>query len=183
MGQRLVMKIISDESAMVTVYYHWSAYSIAALYEAKKFLDAYKWQPSNMSTMARIISALESVGARVESEKCVNALRETFNYECNREDLNRNNGLIAYTDEMMTQHENYGEGFLDIYLDDEIVCSSCYMFLPEQSEDDDEPIHIDFNFEEISFDELNYAIGYFSNMCYCNKFLFEYENEVIELIE
>lgn len=50
MGQRLIIKVYEDKNSMdeyrkgaiCSIYYHWSAYSISALYEAKNLVEAIR---------------------------------------------------------------------------------------------------------------------------------------------
>ena len=187
MGQRLVMSIYDedDEEPIVNVYFHWSAYSMAAYCEADKFINALYNIERTGSTTLDVIQALESFGARVlEGDR--ELVKRDFSYEPRKDDMNRNEGLIAYSEELKNNNMSYAEGEIEIFLNNETINNICF-WITDNVEEELENIYIpwiDYNLENISFDELERTLNTLDNMVRDRTYIYKSAyRDYVHLIE
>lgn len=185
MGQRLVMNIYDDDDEpIVNVYFHWSAYSRAAYYEASRFIDALYNMERTGSTTLDVIKALESFGARVLEDDRELIIKD-FNYKPREDNMDRNEGLIAYSADLKNNNMIYAEGEIDVILSSEEIINYCFWVGDEEDEydDEEEPPQID-NLEYATFNTLEQVMATLDNVV--NNNVFAYRNEcgdIIHLIE
>lgn len=123
MGQRLNVEIWNNGKVLANAYYHWSAYTESAaeiVCDALNYINSNPIQDDNDLLYA--IRILEATGAgltdrEIEHAKTIPALDgETF-AECG----GRNEGLIAISDEGISETRDWQEGAAHIYLDEKRV--------------------------------------------------------------
>lgn len=132
MGQRLVANVYknkNDNWPIMTIYYHWSAYTIQAMLEGQKILECYRERKKYLPVLPALIISLETVGVRLDPDeryKLYNEFNEEFeDYKFSDKNIDRNYGLIATTEEgIETQHE-WAEGEIDVYLQEEMIYNHC----------------------------------------------------------
>lgn len=124
MGQRLVISIIKDEKRIAALYYHWSAYSVSALYETRHVINCLSTLEPEDDIRLKLIRFVEERGGGIAScdnreHARIQAMypKETFKTE----GYSRNNGLIALSEEGMNDLYSWSEGDVDINLDDNTV--------------------------------------------------------------
>lgn len=122
MGQRLVITIHAFNEDIAKIYYHWSAYTTSALQEAKDIIDNVNWfdATSKDELILRITRQLEECGGGVNIRDR-KAFKKKYPNETFKDDINRNYGLIAITDDGMGELEYWSEGDLTIDFDEETV--------------------------------------------------------------
>ena len=171
MGQRLVITVVQNETDLAKIYYHWSAYSVCALEEAKQLIDhilTHKTMDNDLRL--QLVKYLEANGGGIdggyESEefKTFSKLypNESFN-EC----PSRNDGLISFTKAGMRDMQRWSEGDIFIDLDSKMLYNTVFSIdtIEELREWYDEDIKLedipeyDINIDEIPFDEIGDVIN------------------------
>ena len=180
MGQRLIMEIYENrdsEKPLLNVYYHWSAYTIAAYMEANNFIESlYNRVERTDSLLLDCVIALELVGARLtENER--SEIKKLYNYDAREDNINRNNGLIAFTEKGMTESKEYGEGYIEIFLQEEEVNNLCLLIETEDALEDmeinvDDVITINQDLETATFDNIIYVIDLLQNLINSKNYIY-----------
>lgn len=179
MGQRLVISIYKDnkesQEPIMAIYYHWSGYTTSALYEAREIINNYKkYEAANKEDYFKnLILALEDAGARIEPCELEYAIKTHPEIDFKTDDVNRNNGLIAISDNGISNIQNYSEGDLNIYLEEELVQNLCLMYYAniEQFNEyqgvnldiEDIPL-LDIDFDNIKFEEIGFVLEEIKNL-------------------
>ena len=198
MGQRLVMNIYPSQGAepIMNVYYHWSAYTSAALYEALKFVVNYQDTGCPVTDSLR---ALEAAGARIV-ENDVNFAINELNYEPMRDNVDRSNGLIAISEHERLDNETYAEGLSHVYLQEQTFVNDCCMWFDdfdelvewyEIEEDEldnfkDEILDIPTmgNLTELFFSEMEDAMAQMHNLVSSGHFKYRMEDgTIVSMVE
>ena len=194
MGQRLVINIIEDNKRIANIYYHWSAYTVSALVEAKDLINSGVFAGnSGKALQLNLIRYIESVGGCIDggadSEE-YQAISEMFPDEVFKADGSRNAGLIAITPDGMEQLESWAEGILEINLDTDMIYNSVYCLADleeynswwdeeDQKKLEDIPERTDINIDSIPFGDLEDMIDRLYNI---KGFVFRQGEEIYELI-
>lgn len=134
MGQRLVITVDMDGEDICKIYYHWSAYSLSALYRVRDLIPVLGKEGDTVLNITRF---LESQGGGIDegtSGKEYEAFKEKYPDEEFSDDVNRNEGLIAITQAGMDDMQGWSEGDITINLDDDMIyndviwhCESGYL--------------------------------------------------------
>lgn len=151
MGQRLVVTVHAFDEDIATIYYHWSAYTTTALQEAKDIIDKVDWfNASNKDELIfRITRYLESCGGGVDIYDR-KVFGEKYPGEEFSNDVDGNYGLIAISEDSMTQQQNLSQGDLTIDFDAEKVYNDV-MFTYESDEEFKQD-RLDAGFEDDNID-------------------------------
>lgn len=193
MGQRLVITVHAFDEDIATIYYHWSAYTTSALQEAKDIIDNVDWfNSSNKDELIlRITKHLESCGGGVfvDDRKL---FEEKYPDEKFDDDVSRNDGLIAISEETMERMQDWAQGDMTIDFDTEKVYNDV-MFTYESDEefkqdredagfedDDIDPKNIKkvlIDPSEVHFFALDSAIKTLDDLQFCRYF-----GQIYELI-
>lgn len=186
MGQRLVITIHAFNEDIAKIYYHWSAYTTSALQEAKDIVDNVNWfdATNKDELILRITRQLEECGDGVNIRDR-EAFKKKYPNETFKDDINRNYGLIAITDDGMEELEYWSEGDLTIDFDEETVYNEVMFtyvsdeeFRQERAdsgyEDDDIDVknikHLLFDPTEVHFFALDLAIKTLDGLQFCRYF-------------
>ena len=180
MGQRLVINIIKDNERIANIYYHWSAYSVSALYEAQKLLDSGVFDGCNSTAemQVKLIHFIESIGGCIDGgnySKEYQEISKMFSKETFKADGSRSKGLIAITPDGMESMESWAEGILEINLDEDMIYNSVYNLLTleeynnwrdeeDQKKLEDIPERADINIDSIPFGDLEDMIDRLENI-------------------
>ena len=193
MGQRLVITIRAFNKDIAKIYYHWSAYTTSALQEAKDIIDNVNWfnTTSKDELILRITRQLEKCGGGVDIRD-QKAFKKKYPNETFKDDINRNYGLIAITDDGMEELERWSEGDLTIDFDAEKVYNEVmFTYVSDEEfkqeredagyEDDDIDVNnikqILFDPTEVHFFALDSAIKTLNGLQFCRYF-----GQIYELI-
>ena len=191
MGQRLIMNIHKNrgEEPIINVYYHWSAYSRSAYCEAQDFINAYDSIEKTGVLETDIIRALENIGARVEIEDR-QYVHEQLGFEPLEDNLDRNKGLIALSEEQRLTNLDYAEGEIQIFMNDKDIDNLCFWEEDEiefyEMHDEDKIIEIPQidDLEYTTFDDLEVTLYTLDNMTRSNIYQYRnMNNRIISLIE
>lgn len=129
MGQRLVANIYQNKDQhrpIMSIYYHWSAYTIPALIEGYKIIDCYKNRRKEyLPLIPSLIMSLETIGIRIDPDDRDYMEINYAKYKFDREKINRNNGLVAVTEEQIMEQRLFAEGEINVYLEEEEIYNYC----------------------------------------------------------
>lgn len=124
MGQRLVVTVKKNQEDICKLYYHWSAYTTSALMETR---DIIQWidECEDDDIVLHLIRCAEENGGGIQDGVDGNE----WNYisrlypDCafKSEPINRNNGLIAISEEGMAEMQRWSEGDVEIDIDSRTV--------------------------------------------------------------
>ena len=133
MGQRLVVTIERNKKSIAKLYYHWSGYTLDALYNTRDIVQCiYNHKDeTDKEMLLRLIRFCENNGGGIDGGngsdawKYITAMfpNETFKSE----GISRDNGLIALNEEYMLAMQRMSEGDVYINLDTDQVdfCVYC----------------------------------------------------------
>ena len=142
MGQRLVVSIQNEGKELATVYYHWSAYTVSALYEVSKLVKCIfnHKDETEEELKLRLIRFCEENGGGINGNpaefKYIQDLypNETFI----RENYSRNDGLIDLSKDGRAQSHSWSEGDVEIYIDEERINNGVFGYFSDYDEYCDE---------------------------------------------
>lgn len=201
MGQRLVVTVKNNGKDLAKIYFHWSAYTVSALMEARRIVDCiceedYK---TEKELQLRLTHFCEENGGGIDGGsdspefKYIQKMfpNETFKSE----GINRTYGLIALSESGMNDLQNWSEGDLDIILDEDLIINYVYFGYDnfeeykENRSDWDDDFDKDMKLEdipdirydlcEIGFDDIDDVIAELNTV---NEFVVKNGNEIFELI-
>lgn len=139
MGQRLNVEIISKGRTIANVYMHWSAYTSSSLDITKDFITVFSDIKSedleNLSEIYRRIK-IAALGSSVTPDE-VNRLKDTHPEITAMDNVNRNDGLISFTEEGIEENRNWEEGRVSIDIENKTVDFRVYY---DNTNEDDEYI-------------------------------------------
>lgn len=125
MGQRLIISVETKGEPIAKIYYHWSAYTVSALYETKKVIQCiYNHKDETIKELQlRLIRFCEKNGGGIRGNddeyKYIQAMfpGETFLTD----EYSRNEGLIAISKTGMEELQYWSEGDVIIDLDEDEI--------------------------------------------------------------
>lgn len=133
MGQRLVITINQYGEDIAKLYYHWSAYSLSALQEARDIINVlYDDENEEKDLRLRLIRFCENNGGGIDggenSEEWKRITEMYPNEVFKKDNISRNYGLIALSKEGMENIQTWSEGDIYINLDEDEVINyvNCY---------------------------------------------------------
>ena len=201
MGQRLVVTVKNNGKYLAKIYFHWSAYTVSALMEARRIVDCiceedYK---TEKELKLRLIHFCEENGGGIDGGSDSPEFKYIQNMFPNEtfksEGINRTYGLIALSENGMNDLQNWSEGDLDIILDEDLIINYVYFGYDnfeeykENRSDWDDDFDKDMKLEdvpdigydlcEIGFDEIDDVIAELNKV---NEFVVKNGNEIFELI-
>ena len=201
MGQRLVVTVKNNGKDLAKIYFHWSAYTVSALMEARRIIDCiceedYK---TEKELKLRLIHFCEENGGGIDGGSDspeFKYIQNTFpNETFKSEGINRTYGLIALSENGMNDLQHWSEGDLDIILDEDLIINYVYCGYDnfeeykENRSDWDDDFDKDMKLEdvpdigydlcEIRFDEIDDVIAELNTV---NEFVVKNGNEIFELI-
>lgn len=199
MGQRLIITVKNNDKDLAKIYYHWSAYTLSALMEARDIVNCiYNHKDETEKELQlRLIRFCEENGGGIDGNaREIQYIQNMFPDETFKtNDYSRNRGLIALSEDGMDDMQSWSEGDLDIIIDEDVIINSVfwggYGFdeykenAMENDEDFDPDITIDnipdigYDLSEIDIEDLDAVINVLSNN---REFVVRYGNEIFELI-
>lgn len=190
MGQRLVINVFENkesEKEIANIYYHWSGYSYTAMNEMYNLLTRFD-ESEYESNIEKIVDAVQrnkyilpydnknTYGSI--SIKDYEIFKEKYpDFKIvNKERINRNQGLVAITEETMESHLGWAEMISTVYLD-ELQCDigsilySPYFelmddeYLPQTKLSEDEiKSNEKYNKNKLDWDEYYKSNNYYSDI-------------------
>lgn len=200
MGQRLVITVHNNGKDLAKIYYHWSAYTLCALMEAKEIVDCiYNHNDETEKELQlRLIRFLESRGGGIDGALAERKYIQGMfpNEKFKTEGISRNNGLIALSEEGMDDIQSWSEGDLDIIIDDDVIINSVfwggysfneYKENAMENDEDFDPnttiediLDIGYDLSEIDIEDLDKVIEALKKNY--SEFVVRHGNDVFELI-
>lgn len=184
MGQRLVVNIEANEVTVASIYYHWSAYTIDALYTVRDIINSLYgsgFDPENFTKEELILKILDMCEAsggglsQIEHDGDVNYEVSEFkkmfsNRVYKSTGISRNNGIVTFTDYGIKDHNVWAEGTATIDLSNNIIGFNVYSefdsvedMIEQEWFEDEIPTNIpktDIYIGEFSFDDLDEIISF-----------------------
>lgn len=199
MGQRLVVSIESIGECLAKIYYHWSAYTVSALYETQKIVDCIynKKDETKEELLLRLIRFCEANGGGIDgNEDEFNYIKGLYpNQTFKKDGYSRNNGLIALSKNGMEDLQGWSEGDVTINIDEDVVHCDVYNYYESLLEYNEERAEWDEDFKNgiplkdvpdigydlanIDIEDIGAAIEALEN---ANGYVVRYGNEIFELI-
>lgn len=123
MGQRLIIKNNFNGTTRSVIYYHWSAYTFEAIEIIKQLVSDVFWamkvQPSELPDLTTeqhldiaCLKAVSGIPANLQSS--IDYMNSFLPESFDNSNVNRNEGLIAFTEANQEFLIGWGEGFVTI---------------------------------------------------------------------
>lgn len=199
MGQRLVVTIKHDSKDIAKIYYHWSAYTMSALYKTKELVNFIynRIDETKDDMLLRLIHFCYANGGGIRGDdyefKYITNLYPGASFKDSG--YSRNNGLIALSERGMSELQGWSEGDVTIDIDEDViefgVCGwyeSLLEYNEQRSEWDEEWTNgiaiqdvpdIGYDLGHIAVEELNDVIAVMDEV---DCFIVRNGHEVFELI-
>lgn len=157
MGQRLVVTVKSTGEDLCKMYFHWSAYTISALMEVRDMMAEFPMETnSKEDAILYFIRYCEEYGGGIDGgmdSKEWNYITNKYpNYKFKSENINRNRGLIAISEDGMDEMQSWSEGDIYINLDEMTVHNELFWYYDDIDEYNRELA--DRENESITLDEI-----------------------------
>lgn len=125
MGQRLIINNYtpySEQAITNNIYYHWSAYTDASIYEVenlrnkiKEYYDKY-YDSSKSKLDFFNLACLNAIsGIATSNKESVKYIEKITKKTYNSDHVNRNGGMISFTPKDIDESLYWAEGIVDIY--------------------------------------------------------------------
>ena len=167
MGQRLVITVNHQGKDLAKIYYHWSSYTVSALWETQKVVNCiYNHEDeTERELQLRLIRFCEENDGGIRGDGMEFAyIRNRFPGEDFKTDgYSRNNGLIAISENGMKDLQSWSEGDVIINLDEDLINFGVYASYESFEEYTEERKEWDDDFEGLTLEEIpdiGYDIGY-----------------------
>lgn len=125
MGQRLVVSVQNNGNELATVYYHWSAYTVSALWEVSKLVKCifnHKDETEEELKLRLIRFCYENGGGINGNEEEFKYIESLYPGEVfKRDGYSRSNGLIDLSQRGRAESHSWSEGYVEIYIDEERI--------------------------------------------------------------
>lgn len=157
MGQRLVVTVKSTGEDLCKMYFHWSAYTISALMEVRDMMAEFPMETnSKEDAILYFIRYCEEYGGGIDGgmdSKEWNYITNKYpKYKFKSENINRNRGLIAISEDGMDEMQSWSEGDIYINLDEMTVHNELFLYYDDIDEYNRELA--DREDESITLDEI-----------------------------
>lgn len=134
MGQRLVITIHAFGEDIATIYYHWSAYTTSAIYEAERLISDAEWKAAKTKDelILALAKQLELQGGGVDFNDR-KPFQDKYPNEPFKEEPDNNEGIIAISVKGMKNQQYWSEGDMTIDFDTETIYNSvCCTYQDEE---------------------------------------------------
>lgn len=120
MGQRLVINIYSKGEILANAYYHWSAYSLGSLDELRPIIKELE-TPEEQEYKFGVLDAIKllQVTSAELTDKEFDEIKKLYpSFKRKTERIDRNDGLIAFTEKGKSTNMLWSEGIIEVFVDD-----------------------------------------------------------------
>ena len=180
MGQRLNIEIRKDNKVLANAYYHWSGYTRSALGLTKKILDSKFLNMSSISDKVKAVKMLEITGAGLTADE----FNEEFTISKYKQSLDRNDGLIAISENGISETQKWEEARVEIHIDTKMLNLKLYWDIDEDDIDKDTIIEkVETNYFNVSFDNFEKVNSEIYNLIENKIYYFEYQGNIFAFIE
>lgn len=201
MGQRLVITVRNNGEELAKIYYHWSAYTVSALWEASKLAACiynHKDETEKELKLRLIRFCYENGGGISGEDYEFEYIRNMYPDEIFKEDgYSRSNGLISLSKKGMQEAQGWSEGDIYFDIDDETIINGVFCGW-DNIEDYNEEVRSwgeDYEDELLKFEDIpdiGYDLGTIAVKDIDNvitaieaarEHIVRYGNEIYELVE
>lgn len=201
MGQRLVITVRNNGEELAKIYYHWSAYTVSALWEASKLAACiynHKDETEKELKLRLIRFCYENGGGISGEDYEFEYIRNMYPDEIFKEDgYSRSNGLISLSEKGMQEAQGWSEGDIYFDIDDETIINGVFCGW-DNIEDYNEEVRSwgeDYEDELLKFEDIpdiGYDLGTIAVEDIDNvitaieaarEHIVKYGNEIYELVE
>lgn len=201
MGQRLVITVRNNGEELAKIYYHWSAYTVSALWEASKLAACiynHKDETEKELKLRLIRFCYENGGGISGEDYEFEYIRNMYPDEIFKEDgYSRSNGLISLSEKGMQEAQGWSEGDIYFDIDDETIINGVFCGW-DNIEDYNEEVRSwgeDYEDELLKFEDIpdiGYDLGTIAVKDIDNvitaleaakEHIVRYGNEIYELVE
>lgn len=130
MGQRLIITVRNNGEDLAKIYYHWSAYTVSALWEASKLAACiynHKDETEKELKLRLIRFCYENGGGISGEDYEFEYIRNMYPDEIFKEDgYSRSNGLISLSEKGMQEAQGWSEGDIYFDIDDEMIINGVF---------------------------------------------------------
>ena len=201
MGQRLIITVKNNGKDLAKIYYHWSAYTVSALWEASKVVRCiYNHKDETEKELKlRLIRFIEENGGGIRGDDYeFEYIRNMYPNETFKEDeYSRSNGLIALSERGMSELQDWSEGDIEIFIDEERISNTVFGWYSDYEEYHDEAKSWGEDYEEylVKFEnipDIGYDLGditiedidnVITALEAAKEHIVKYGNEIYELVE
>ena len=170
MGQRLVVTVSNYGEDIAKIYYHWSAYSLSALQEVRDIINVlYDDENAEYDIRLRLVRFCEKNGGGIkggkDSDEWKYITRFYQNEAFKEENISRNYGLIALSEDGMADLQSWSEGDVYINIDENEVINYVNCTYESIDEYNKERLKWDYDFKELTLNNIpsiNYDLTNFS---------------------
>lgn len=128
MGQRLVIEVVKNGRSAGTFYYHWSAYTLSALEEAKSLIEALDEADTKTfpSTQRALIEIARTKKSGLWSEAEAMWISQHFGGTDTNMERDRNEGVLALSKAGQENMRAWAEGSITLDLDHRTVSNDVF---------------------------------------------------------
>lgn len=201
MGQRLVITVRNKGEDIATIYYHWSAYTVSALWEVSKLANCiYNHKDETEKELKlRLIRFCEENGGGISGEAYeFEYIKNMYPDEVFKiRGYSRSNGLISLSEKGMREAQGWSEGDIIFDIDEEMIENGvyCYWGSLEEYNDEVKSWGEEYEDEVLKFEDIpdiGYDLGYIAVEDIGNiiialenakEHIVRYGSEIYELVE
>lgn len=201
MGQRLVVSIQNNGKELATVYYHWSAYTVSALWEVGKLVKRifnHQDETEEELKLRLIRFCYENGGGINGNDAEFEYIQKLYPGEVfKRDGYSRNNGLIDLSENGRRESHGWSEGDVEIYIDEERINNGVFGWFQDYAtyceevkswgEDYEDEImkfedipDIGYDLGDIAIEDIDNVIAALEDV---KEHFVRYGNEIYELTE
>lgn len=184
MGQRLNIEIRKDDKVLANSYYHWSGYTSSSLKLVSLILGELESIKYENDTL-RAIKLLEVTGAGLTASE-LGELDKNIKNNDFKQATSRNDGLIAVSDDGISETQSWEEARVEIHLDIETLKLKLYWEVDEKDYDEeDKPKYYEaaLDYTEVSFRDFNTLKGEILKNINDKKYHFIFNDKKFGFIE
>ena len=184
MGQRLNMEIRKNDEVLANAYYHWSGYTSSSLEltsEILKNIDNVNFD----NDVVKAVKLLEITGAGLTSSE-LEILSENMKDINFKKSIDRNEGLIAISQEGIADTQYWEEARVEIHLDTQKIKLDLYWDIDEEDFVDEDLTNLyetTIDYKEVSFENFNNLKDEILENIKNENYYFIYNNEKYGFIE
>ena len=130
MGQRLIITVRNNGEELAKIYYHWSAYTVSALWQASQLAKCIynSKDETEKEFKLRLIRFCEENGGGIDGDpREFEYIRNMYPGEVFKtEGYSRSNGLISLSEQGMRETQKWSEGDIIFDVDNETIINGIY---------------------------------------------------------
>ena len=160
MGQRLNIQFEDNTGILANAYYHWSGYTSSALALTNHILSNDLIDDISISNKVKAVKLLETTGAGLTE----NEFNDEFTKELYKQSVDRNDGLIAISEQGIQETLQWEEARVTINLDTKQLSFDIYWSVNEDEYDPEDLVKMPEQTYESKLDYENASFENFSEL-------------------